>query len=636
MPHPTHVSPPRKAAVQPVKELKRSASAEIGQKPEKRTKRSASVAEEANIVAGGKRNWLKDGSVDERRIRLLTKEVEEPKADGKVVICYLQRDLRVQDNWALLLAQEAALSLKKPLIVIHLLVPGLAFYPSRRHLSFFMGGAREVEEDLKALNIGFELPIVASKDPKKRLEEANEKIEEVFATLQPALAVCDFNPLRLPVQVTEALTRVYAEGLSPLYQVDTHGVVPCWVTSNKMETAARTLRPKLQKLMKEFMLPCPPVKFHPIPWTSKKLFPLDEQRVMSTLKPEPPEPLDFWKPGTRAALGMLKAFATPQNLAKYGKARNDPLADVQSDLSPYIHFGHIAVHRCAMEVFKLKEKTTDKAVLDGVAAFFDEVVVRSQLAENFVFFNPHYDDVKGAPAWAQETLNKHAKDKREPQYDFKSLEEGKTYDDLWNAAQMQLIREGKMHGFLRMYWAKKLLEWTKSPQEALKTALQLNDRYHLDGTDPNGVTGCMWSIGGVHDQGFKERPIFGKIRYMNYQGCERKFDVKTFVCKYPGAAENALSAMKKGLLPPAGKPQEEVEEGSTKNPDRIKERMMKKTEQHAADTKATALPREKKTGQRQGGQTKQERKNSAAEEKVRSEETREMQEADAGVQEVSA
>ncbi|EPR61336.1 FAD binding domain of DNA photolyase domain-containing protein [Toxoplasma gondii GT1] len=519
--------------------------------------------------------------------------------------------MRVQDNWALLLAQEAARSLNKPLVVIHLLVPGLAFQPTRRHLSFFMGGAREVETELKSLNIGFELPIVSKKDPKGRLDEANKKIEEVFDALQPALAVCDFNPLRLPTQVVEALTRVYAECLSPLYQVDTHGVVPCWVASDKLETAARTLRPKLMELVKEFATPFPKVQRMTVPWTHTKLFPLDEDRILSELKPDPPEPLDSWKPGTKAALELLHSFATPKNLAEYGKSRNDPVAGVQSDLSPYIHFGHISVQRCLLEVSKLKSTAADKTLKEGVMSFIDEVVVRSQLSDNFVFFNPHYDDIKGAPLWAQQTLNIHAKDKREPHYGFAALEAGKTYDELWNAAQLQLVRDGKMHGYLRMYWAKKILEWTKSPQEALKIAIALNDKYHLDGTDPNGVTGCMWSICGVHDQGFKERPVFGKIRYMNYPGCERKFDVKAFVRKFPGAAENAVNVAKQGMLPFTGRAKIElkgVAEGG--DSDRVASILTKKIEQQKPQNTISGPATTKETAQTKGSAKKRQRKQS--------------------------
>ncbi|PHJ15862.1 fad binding domain of dna photolyase domain-containing protein [Cystoisospora suis] len=614
---------------EPAKTTKRRASADQGPAAKVAKKNGGGMQrhtqEESGGVPGGKKDWIKDGPVDQRRVRLLTKDVREPKTDGKVVICYLQRDLRVQDNWALLLAQEAARALNRPLHVVHLLVPDLAFKPTKRHLSFFLEAAREVEQELKQLNIGFDMPFVTSKDPKGKLQNALEKIHEVFTNLQPALAITDFNPMRLPTQVVGLLTRVYEEGLSPLYQVDTHGVVPCWVASDKLETAARTIRPKLQKLMGEFTMPFPKVTRHPVS-SIEPLYPLDEDMIMRAMKPEPPEALPFWKPGSKAALQQLKMFATPQNLAKYGESRNDPLADVQSDLSPYIHFGNIAIQRCLMEVLKVKESNKSAAVQKGVESFIDEVVVRSSLCENFVFYNPHYDDIKGAPEWAQETLSKHEKDKREPQYEFKDLEEGRTYDDLWNATQLQLVREGKMHGFLRMYWSKKILEWSKSPQEAINTALKLNDKYHLDGRDPNGVCGCMWSIAGVHDHAFKERPILGKIRFMSYQGCERKFDVKAFIRKYPGAASNAVDAVKEGLLPPAGKPKAEVSQAA-KDYEKEKQKMLKSAEENARKTQQSSmLPREKKMAANQGKKSRSQGKQEADDEELGQEDAEEYTE----------
>merc|ERR1711939_1196976 len=178
------------------------------------------------------------------------------------------------------------------------------------------------------------------------------------------------------------------------------------------------------------------------------------------------------------------------------------------------------------------------------------MVVRRELADNFCHYNEHYDSLAGAAQWAQDltptltlaitftlpqdSLAKHAKDPREYLYTQAQLDRGETHDELWNAAQLQMVQHGKMHGFLRMYWAKKILEWTESPEEALRIALYLNDRYSLDGRDPNGVVGVAWSVMGIHDMGWKERPVFGKIRYMNYSGCKRKFKVQEFEAKYSG------------------------------------------------------------------------------------------------------
>merc|ERR1712151_834044 len=176
----------------------------------------------------------------------------------------------------------------------------------------------------------------------------------------------------------------------------------------------------------------------------------------------------------------------------------------------------------------------------------EEGLVRRELSDNYVFYTPDdYDKFTGALGWAQETLRVHDRDEREYVYTREELENGMTHDDLCNAAQLQVVHEGGMHGFLRMYWAKKILEWTSNSAKALEIAQYFNDKYALDGNDPNGFVGVGWSIMGIHDQGWKERPIFGKIRYMNYAGCKRKFKVQEFVEKYDDAFQNAQFVMSK-------------------------------------------------------------------------------------------
>ncbi len=158
--------------------------------------------------------------------------------------------------------------------------------------------------------------------------------------------------------------------------------------------------------------------------------------------------------------------------------------------------------------------------------------MRRELADNFCYYQKDYDNLNGCYDWARKTLNDHRNDKRPYVYLKEEFENAMTHDRLWNAAQIQMVKEGKMHGFMRMYWAKKILEWTESPEKALELAIYLNDKYSLDGRDPSGYVGCMWSIAGIHDQGWAERPIFGKIRYMNYDGCKRKFDINKYMAKY--------------------------------------------------------------------------------------------------------
>lgn len=162
-------------------------------------------------------------------------------------------------------------------------------------------------------------------------------------------------------------------------------------------------------------------------------------------------------------------------------------------------------------------------------AFLEELIIRRELSDNFCFYNEDYDNFKGFPEWAKKTLQKHKNDKREYLYSAIEFERALTHDELWNAAQMEIVRKGKMHGYMRMYWAKKILEWSESPEKAMEIAIYLNDRYGLDGRDPNGYTGIAWSIGGVHDRAWNERKIFGKIRYMSHGGCKSKFDVEKYI-----------------------------------------------------------------------------------------------------------
>eukprot|EP01068_Selenidium_serpulae_P009231 Selendium_serpulae@DN5181_c0_g1_i2.p1 len=243
--------------------------------------------------------------------------------------------------------------------------------------------------------------------------------------------------------------------------------------------------------------------------------------------------------GADAGMAIFDKFLKDK-LKNFAKTRNDPNCNVASNLSPWVNFGHVSM---ATLVTNVKEalKTGDRSkIAEGAAAYIEEGVVRRELSDNFCYYNAHYDSLKGAAKWASDTLSVHRRDKREHLYTHVELANAKTHDDLWNAAQRQLVEHGKMHGFLRMYWAKKILEWTADAATALEVGLDLNDRYSLDGNDPNGFVGIGWSVMGVHDMGWKEREIFGKIRYMNYQGCQRKFNVPQFVAKYPDGHQSKI------------------------------------------------------------------------------------------------
>ncbi|XP_040534599.1 deoxyribodipyrimidine photo-lyase isoform X2 [Gallus gallus] len=418
------------------------------------------------------------------------------------------------DNWAFLYAQRLALKQELPLRVCFCLVP--AFLDATiRHYGFMLRGLREVAKECAELDIPFHVLLGCPKDVLPSFV-----VEHGVGGL-----VTDFCPLRVPRQWVEEVKERLPEDV-PFAQVDAHNIVPCWVASPKQEYSARTIRAKIHSQLPEFLTEFPPVIRHPHP------------------PPNPPEPIAWdacysslqvdrtvtevaWAtPGTAAGLAMLQSFIT-ERLKSFGSQRNDPNKAALSNLSPWFHFGQVSTQRAILEVQKHR-----RVYKESVDAFVEEAVVRRELAENFCYYNENYDSVRGAYDWAQSTLKLHAKDKRPFLYKLPQLEQATTHDPLWNAAQLQMVREGKMHGFLRMYWAKKILEWTRSPEEALQFAIYLNDRYELDGMDPNGYVGCLWSICGIHDQGWKERDVFGKIRYMNYAGCKRKFDVDQFERRY--------------------------------------------------------------------------------------------------------
>ncbi|CAK9072474.1 unnamed protein product [Durusdinium trenchii] len=443
---------------------------------------------------------------------------------GGSVLYWMSRDQRAHDNWALLKAQELALERRASLQVCFCLVPKF-LGATLRHFDFMLRGLEETSKELSRLNIGFLLLKGESvKEVPKLLRSIKQK-GPVHAV------VCDMSPLRVPRAWVAGVGKELKKLKVPLIQVDAHNVVPVWEASDKQETGARTLRPKLKKLYKDFLHEFPPLKRHPHgPVVKGKGLDLSAAlRSLQVDREVGPVSQELFKPGALAGKKRLEDFLK-HRLKSFASLRNDPTQQALSGLSPWIKFGQISAQRCALTVKKAK------APKSSVEAFLDEAIVRRELSDNFCWYNEHYDSLKGAAAWAVETLNKHRKDQREYLYSRRQLEEAKTHDELWNAAQRQMVLEGKMHGFLRMYWAKKVLEWSKDGASALATAIYLNDRYNLDGRDPNGYVGCMWSICGVHDMGWPERKVFGKIRYMNYAGCKRKFNVEAFEARYPASS----------------------------------------------------------------------------------------------------
>lgn len=309
-----------------------------------------------------------------------------------------------------------------------------------------------------------------------------------------------------------------------VYEVDAHNVVPCWLASNKREWSAATLRRKLAILIPSFLNQPPPIKKPKIPW--KEARPIDWRKASSWIQASDfGNPITWMRPGAKAALRKLEGFIA-QGLSSYPDRRNDPNHEGQSDLSPYLHFGQLSPHRVAWEVSRTEASEASKQ------AFLEELIVRRELSDNFCLHVPDYDSFSGFPEWSQASLDQHRYDEREYVYSSREFEEGRTHDRLWNAAQMEMVKRGKMHGYMRMYWAKKILEWSETPEEAMRTAVLLNDRYELDGRDPNGYAGIAWSIGGVHDRAWPSHKVYGKVRFMSFGGAKSKFDVESYIAKW--------------------------------------------------------------------------------------------------------
>ena len=422
----------------------------------------------------------------------------------------MSRDQRVQDNYALVKAQTVALESTQPLVVLFNIEESFPNF-NKRNADFMVKNLELVEKDLHTLSI----PLIVTKGT------VDKSISSVIDEYGISTIITDFSPLHIAKNWIRDISNVVN---IPIIVVDTHNVVPCWIASSKQEYSARTIRPKIHKLLDDYFTPLPQIKIHEISlkvsieennW--KKLY--DGLKIDQSVKE-----VTFLKSGEREAYKTLHNFIE-NRLDSYATLKNDPTESVLSNLSPYIHFGQLSAQRIAWDV--MKASNISKEAKD---VFIEELIVRRELAENFCYYNEKYDQVEGFHPWAQESLSKHLIDKREYVYSLEEFEKAKTHDELWNAAQLEMVLTGKMHGYMRMYWAKKILEWTESPAEAQNIAIKLNDKYELDGRDPNGYVGIAWSVGGVHDRPWgPERPIFGLVRYMNYAGAKRKFKVQKYI-----------------------------------------------------------------------------------------------------------
>src|SRR5688572_4623194 len=452
------------------------------------------------------------------RVRVRTAGPPDP--DGRCVVYWMQRAQRAVDNPALDTAIAAGNELGKPVVVFLGLVPFVE-RANLRHYQFLVEGVSDIADGLARRRVGF----VLRRHPDHRLEPF---LEEVRA----ALVVGDENPLR---QFEGWRRRVAARVRLPFWTVDADVIVPSALLL-KEQYAARTMRPRVHARLDRFLR---------IPRATSARVAWQRPRSVACLTPAadlPAWPIDgsvgpvtTFRGGTREARRRLTAF-TRRALAAYDPARNEPSAPGTSALSPYLHFGHIGPREVALAV------RAAGAPAQSAAAFLEQLIVRRELAVNFATFNPHYDSLRGCEPWALATLAAHRRERRPHLYSESQLESAATHDPLWNAAQRQMVESGWMHGYVRMYWAKKILEWTRDPADAFRVAVRLNDRYFLDGRDPNGYTNIAWAIGGKHDRPWPRREVYGTVRSMSFDSTRRKFDAEAYIARWGGAMKARRTA----------------------------------------------------------------------------------------------
>ncbi len=441
--------------------------------------------------------------IHKERIRFLNAQ-DTPKRD--YVLYWMQASQRAECNHALEYAIHQANEMRQPLVVFFGLTDRFP-EANERHYSFMLEGLAETEQELEKKGIRM---VVKACSPDQGAVDMSRRA---------SLTVVDRGYLKIQKAWR---ARAAGEMECPLVQVESDAVVPVEEASAKEEYTAATIRKKIRSRLKDFLVPLKerkPLK-DSLALDFERLELRDWSKVLAGLRVDRSvQESPFLKGGTSQARKRLRSFIKDK-LDHFSELRNIPTADYLSHMSPYLHFGQVSPLAVALKI--------SETASPGKEDYLEELVVRRELSLNFVRYNEKYDSFEGLPAWAQKTLRLHEADPRPALYNREELEAAKTHDRYWNAAQEEMVLLGKMHGYMRMYWGKKIIEWSRTPEEAFATALYLNNKFELDGRDPNGYAGVAWCFG-KHDRPWQERKIFGNVRYMNDRGLMRKFDPDRYV-----------------------------------------------------------------------------------------------------------
>jgi len=443
--------------------------------------------------------------IKEERIRKLNSNSFQK---NEFILYWMQASQRIEYNHAFEYAKILSNKYEKPLVIYFGLTDN---YPEAnlRHYSFMLEGLIELKKDFEKQNISF---IIKHISPESGAVDLGKKA---------CLVIVDSGYLKI-----QRYWRNFAAKKikCPLIEVESDVIVPVREASVKEEYSAATLRPKIQNKIPIFLKQISKVKIE----NNFREFNVDsldisnKNKLLSSMNIDKSvKPVKKIIGGTGQAKKKLKIFIK-EKLDKYADEKNYPNKNYLSNLSSYLHFGQISPVFIGIEILKSDSPSKE--------SFLEELIIRRELAINYVFYNPNYDSFDGLPEWAKISLKKHESDNRQYQYNLEDFENAETHDSYWNAAQKEMIKTGKMHGYMRMYWGKKILQWTKDVKQAFRIAIFINNKYEIDGRDPNSYAGVAWCFG-KHDRPWKERPIFGKIRYMSKNGLDRKFSMKEYVDK---------------------------------------------------------------------------------------------------------
>ncbi len=448
--------------------------------------------------------------IQPERLRLLN---DRPVRPGAFVVYWMQASQRTRFNHALERAIERANELGLPLVTVFGLTDGFP-EANLRHYAFLLEGLADVRRALARRGI---LLVVRRGDPAEvALEFARDA----------ALVVVDCGCLRIQRAWRR---RLAARAPCCVEQVESDAVVPVEAAADREVYSAAVLRPRIERRLGRFLVPLAPRR----PRRESlglSLAGVDvdaPDRVLAALHvDESVPPVTAATGGEEAAAAALDEFLHA-GLGGYASRRSEPAVDGTSRLSAHLHFGHISPLDIALKVRARRGP--------GPAAFLEQLIVRRELSFNFCWFNRRYDRFAALPEWARATLARRAADARPALYSVRDLEQARTHDSAWNAAQRQLVLAGWIHGYMRMYWGKKILEWTPTPERAFRIALRLNNRYALDGRDPNSFAGVAW-VFGKHDRPWGRRPVFGTVRSMTESGLRRKVDLAAYIASVEALA----------------------------------------------------------------------------------------------------